>query len=483
MITKFQNIIPSFKTRWTIEGGYAEVLHIAFPLILSTSALSLQHFIDRLFLTWHSPEAVAAAMPAGILNLALISIFVGTASYVGTFVAQYTGAGNDRMIGISVWQGIYISLFGGLFYLIFIPLAGPIFSAVHHAPLVQNYETIYFKVLTLGAFPSIASAALTGFYAGQGKTWPVLWINLVATIVNIVGDYLLIFGKFGFPAMGIQGAGIATDLSLLTSMILFIVLIFRSERNRRQYALKNWKFDRKLFGRLIRFGLPSGVQFFIDMAGFTVFLFIMGRLGTTQLAATNVAFNINNLAFMPMMGLGATVSILVGQYLGKDQPTLAERSVYSCFHLTFIYMFSISVAYFFFPEFFMIPFDSKVNPEQFRPVREIAVVLLKFVAVYSIFDTLNIIFASAIKGAGDTRFVMIMLVFLSFGLMVIPTYIVVVILKMNVYAAWACASLYVITLGLIFYARFLNGKWKSMRVIETVIPIITPSMPDLPTPD
>ncbi|MDD5765385.1 MAG: MATE family efflux transporter [Candidatus Marinimicrobia bacterium] len=283
--------------------------------------------------------------------------------------------------------------------------------------------------------------------------------------------------------MGIKGAAIATDLSLLTSTILFTVFIFCSKQNCRQYALNNWRFNRKSFGRLIRFGLPSGVQFFIDMAGFTVFLFIMGRLGTTQLAATNVAFNVNNLAFMPMMGFGATISILVGQYIGKNKPDIAERSVYSCFHLTAMYMFSISFAYFFFPDIFMIPFDSKVNPELFRPVREIAVVLLKFVAVYSIFDTLNIVFSSAIKGAGDTRFVMNMLVFLSFGLMVIPTYILVVILKLNVYAAWACASLYISTLGLVFYTRFLKGKWKSMRVIETTVPIITSSMPNSPTPD
>ena len=90
------------------EGGYRQILLIAFPLILSTGSWSLQHFVDRMFLAWYSPAALAASTPAGILNYTLMSLFIGTAGYVSTFVAQYIGAGRDERIGPTVWQGLYV---------------------------------------------------------------------------------------------------------------------------------------------------------------------------------------------------------------------------------------------------------------------------------------------------------------------------------------------------------------------------------------
>ena len=112
-------------TRWTSTGGYREVLVIAVPLILSTSAWSVQHFVDRMFLSWYSPETLAASMPAGILFFTLMSLFIGTASYVSTFVAQYFGAERYERIGPALWQGVYISLLGGLLLLCLIPFFNP----------------------------------------------------------------------------------------------------------------------------------------------------------------------------------------------------------------------------------------------------------------------------------------------------------------------------------------------------------------------
>ncbi len=225
-------------------------------------------------------------------------------------------------------------------------------------------------------------------------------------------------------------------------------------------------FERPLFLRLMYFGFPSGVQFFLGMAGFTAFILLVGRLGTMELAATNIAFNINNLAFMPMIGFGMAVSVLVGQYLGKGRPDLAQRSVYSSFHLTFLYMASVAAAYIFVPNIFINPFASQADPASFAAIRKTTLILLRFVAIYSLFDALNIVFASAIKGAGDTRFVMFMLAVVSSLALVVPIYIALVLLQAGIYTAWTIASVYVSILGLIFLFRFLGGKWKSMRVIE-----------------
>ncbi len=463
---KAEKAIGFLAKRWACEAGYRSVLSIAVPLILSTGAWSILHFVDRMFLTWYSPEAIAAAMPAGMLNFTIMSLFLGTAGYVTTFVAQYHGSGQHQRIGPVLWQGIYIAVAGGILHLLLIPLAGPIFRFVGHEPLVQEYEIVYFQVLCLGATPAIASSAIAGFFSGRGKAWPVMWVNVLATALNIIMDYALIFGKWGLPELGMKGAAIATVLSACFSFAIYLILFSRSGHESRYYTLRGWMFERPLFLRLMYFGFPSGVQFFLGMAGFTAFILLVGRLGTMELAATNIAFNINNLAFMPMIGFGMAVSVLVGQYLGKDRPDLAQRSVYSSFHLTFLYMASVAAAYLFVPNIFINPFASQADPASFAAIRKTTLILLRFVAIYSLFDALNIVFASAIKGAGDTRFVMFMIAIVSSLALVVPSYIALVLLGAGIYTAWTIASVYVSILGLIFLLRFLGGKWKSMRVIE-----------------
>jgi len=463
---KAEKVVGFLAKRWACEAGYRSVLSIAVPLILSTGAWSILHFVDRMFLTWYSPEAIAAAMPAGMLNFTIMSLFLGTAGYVTTFVAQYHGSGQHQRIGPVLWQGIYIAVAGGILHLFLIPLAGPIFRFVGHEPLVQEYEIVYFQVLCLGATPAIASSAIAGFFSGRGKAWPVMWVNVLATALNIIMDYALIFGKWGLPELGMKGAAIATVLSACFSFAIYLILFSRSGYESRYYTLRGWMFERPLFLRLMYFGFPSGVQFFLGMAGFTAFILLVGRLGTMELAATNIAFNINNLAFMPMIGFGMAVSVLVGQYLGKGKPDLAQRSVYSSFHLTFLYMASVAAAYLFVPNIFINPFASQADPASFAAIRKTTLILLRFVAIYSLFDALNIVFASAIKGAGDTRFVMFMIAIVSSLALVVPSYIALVLLQAGIYTAWTIASVYVSILGLVFLFRFLGGKWKSMRVIE-----------------
>ena len=469
--------MQNLKTRWNSPGGYREVLVIAIPLILSTATWSIQHFVDRMFLTWYSPEAIAAAMPAGMLNFSMVSIFMGTAGYVTTFVAQYYGARQFHRIGPALWQGVYISLFGGLLILCAIPFAESFFSLVGHSPLVQQNEVAYFEILCLGGGAYAASYALSGFFSGRGKTWPVLWVNAATTVVNLVLDYALIFGHWGFPELGIRGAGIATVVAGIFSLLMFFALLCSGSNNDTFHTIKGWRLERDLFVRLLRYGFPSGVQFFLEMAGFTAFVLLVGRLGIASLAATNIAFNINTLAFMPMIGCGIAISVLVGQYLGGDKPDRAQSVVYSGFHLTLVYMLSIAAAYVLVPDVFVAPFALRADPGEFSEIYGYSIVLLRFVAVYSVFDTMNIIFCSAIKGAGDTRYVMLVTVILSVFLFIIPVYLAVVVFELGLMVAWVFATAYITLLGVVFYLRFLGGKWKTMRVIEQrgEIPMIRPT--------
>jgi len=453
------------RSRWRKEGGYAQLLHVAFPLILSTGSWSLQHFVDRMFLAWYSPESIAASTPAGILNYTFMSLFLGTAGYVSTFVAQYYGAGRHDRTGPVVWQGVYIALAGAAVMALFVPAADPMFRLVGHQPEIQRQEKIFFSILCLGAFPAIAGSALAGFFSGRGETWPVMWVNLFATLVNMVLDYLLIFGRGGLPELGIAGAAISTNVSAFAALIAYVVLIVRADRDGRCRVLRGWRFDPMLFSRLIRFGLPSGLQFFIDMAGFTVFLLIVGRLGTVSLAATNIAFNINTLAFMPMIGLGMAISILVGQHLGRNDPTLAERCVGSGLHVTMLYMGFVALLYVLTPRLFLVPFGIRAG-ETYGEILALVTVLLRFVALYCLFDVLTIVFAAALRGAGDTRFVMVMIFCLSMGVLVVPSFAAIHWFGASIYLCWSVATAYVISLGLAFYLRYRSGVWTTMRVIE-----------------
>jgi len=271
--------------RWRSEGGYREVLRVAIPLVLSTGAWGVQHFFDRMFLTWYSAEALAAAMPAGILNFTIMGLFLGIATYVNTFVAQYFGAERYTRIGPVLWQGIYVALFAALIHLILIPFSKPFFHFVGHEHRVMGLEIVYFQILCLGAGPVIGSATLAGFYSGRGQTLPVMWVNFAATIVNIILNYILIFGHFGFPSMGIRGAGIATVVSGFFSFFVYIVMIGKRSHNKTYHTLRGWRFDHRLFFRFMRFGLPNGIPFFLEHICFTAFTLMVGRLGTIPLAA------------------------------------------------------------------------------------------------------------------------------------------------------------------------------------------------------
>lgn len=446
--------------RWSTPNGYLEILKIAFPLILSTGSWSIQQFVDRMFLSWYSEEALASAMPAGILNFSFICIFIGTVSYAGTFVSQYTGAKEDSKIGKVLSHSLYISLLGAVVLLFVAPSSELLFQLIGHDESLQKLEATYFKILCFGAIGPILSAAFAGFFTGQGRTWPVMWVNMATTAINLILDYVLIFGVGPVQPMGIKGAAIATVIAGLSSIVMYGFLIF-TPQNRKRFAIDtSWIWDTPFMKRFLGFGIPSGSHFFLEIMGFTAFILILGRLGKTELAATNIAININSLAFMPMLGLGITVSMLVGQNIGAKNPKKAEYAANSAVQLGTSYMILCALLYILVPNLFISPFEATSE------TIDMTIMLLRFVAFYALFDTCSILYSHAIKGAGDTHFVMLVTTALSIGVLIIPTYLAVQIFKTSLYVPWAFCALFISSLGITFLLRFKQGKWKSMSVIE-----------------
>lgn len=467
---------------WRGQGGGVEVLNLAIPLIISIGSQSVLMFTDRMFLSWYSADAMAAAMQAGIASFGIASLFYGTVSYVNTFVAQYTGAAENKRIGPVVWQGIYISIIAGILMLFLIPAAGQLFLWMGHSPDVRGFEIIYFQIMCVNTLPMLAAASLGGFFTGRGDTKTVMWVNLGGAAVNIVLDYILIFGKLGLPVLGVAGAAWATVIASVFPVGVYFYLFTRPGNRSRYATLSGFRFDAGLTRRLLRFGVPNGVQFMLDICAFAAFIMFVGRISDTAIAATSIAFGINTLAFMPMLGIGVAVTTLVGQALGKNQPALAVRSTWSGFFITYAYMAIIAAGYWFIPKVFLYPFSFGAGALNYAAIEPVAIKLLAFVAFYCLFDTGNIIFSAALKGAGDTRFVMYITIILGWVFMVLPTSLVVKF-GGGVYWAWGFVTTYVCVLAVVFLLRFLAGKWKNMRVIEAVplkMPVQATSVPSAP---
>lgn len=463
----FKKLIKKIINRYKGQAGYGEFLNIAIPLIISTGLTSVQQFINRMFLSWHSQVELAASLPAGLLNFTIMGLFIGTISYVDVFVAQYYGKEDYSKIGPAVWQAVYMSFIGAAFLFILSFFSGNIFALIGHESEIMKYEIIYFKFLCYGAFPIIASTAFAGFYAGQGKTKIIVLVNLTAILFNVIFDYILIFGKFGFDSMGIKGAGIATAMSsvIMTAIYVFLIL---GKNNAMLFNTKKFGIDFDFMKRLFKYGFANGVQLFFDIFGWTFFIFMIGKIGITALTATTILININMLVFMPLIGLGITTSILVGQNLGKNNVFLAERSVYSGFHIALFHSLLVILSYIFFMDYLVYFFVEGYTGAVIAQLKPIISNLMIFLIIYAFCDPICFIFSFAIKGAGDTTFVMKTLILSALGIVVIPLYLLNSVFNIhNVYLYWSIMLSYSITITVLFVLRYGTGKWKDMRVIET----------------
>lgn len=450
---------------WARPCGGREVLTMAIPLVVSTASWTVMNFIDRMFLLWHSADEMAAAMPAGMVHFALVCFPLGMAAYVNTFVAQYHGAGHPARIGPVVWQGARIGLYCFPLFLAIIPLAPWIFRLAGHETRLAELESLYFQTVAFGAGAEVIAAALSGFFTGLGRNRVVMMVDSSAALMNAVLDYAWIFGHFGLPAMGIEGAAWATVVSLWFRVAAYVVIMMRP-----QYRLpyKLWsgrRYNAAVFRRLLRFGGPNGLQMLVEIAGFTVFILLVGTLGPAAMAATTLAFNINLLAFVPMLGLGVALTAIVGRQLGRNQPDLAARATWTSFWMAELYMGTMAAVYVLLPDVLLWGHSLGTSPAEFEQLRHTTVILLRFVAAYCLLDAMNVVFISALKGAGDTRFIMLAMLLIS------PQPLTIVWAGIH-YAGWGlmpcwvAMTIWTCALGLVYCGRFLQGRWRHMRVIE-----------------
>ncbi len=466
---------------WARPCGGREVVQLAFPLVVSTISWTLMNFIDRTFLTWFDKDAMAAAMPAGAVSFSAICLPMGVASYVGTFVAQYNGSKQYHKMGLIVWQGVWLAVAAVPLFFLLHQLAPALFSGVGHPEGIANYEIVYFRALQFGAPAVVIAAATSGFFSGREETSVIMKVDASTSLLNVVLDYLWIFGYFGFPQMGIVGAALATVVSSWIRVFIYLALMFRRDRDSvdvaestdrsaneitGQFGVRaDCRFDWPMMTRLIRYGGPNGLQMFIEMSAFSAYLLLVGTLGTTELAATTLAFNVNQIAFVPLLGLGFAVSILVGNQIGKQRPDLASRATFTTLTIALGYGLVMAALYWLVPGAFLVLHELGADAEEFAEIRDMTVILLRFVAVYCIVDAGLIVFASAIKGAGDTKFVLIAAMIMS-PIPVILGWIGIHRWNWTINHFWVLITIWIFAQGLVYFGRFMQGKWRTMKVVE-----------------
>ncbi|MCL1920106.1 MAG: MATE family efflux transporter [Kiritimatiellaeota bacterium] len=459
-------------------GGYREMWRIAAPLILSMGAFTIMQFCDRVMLSRYNSVSIQAAIPAGVLAHTLICLFQAIAGYSGTFTAHYFGAKRPDQCVHSTVQGLWLALAAYPLILLLLPVGVWILSISDHAPGVFAEELSYFRILMVTGIVVPLNAAVGGYFIGTGRTRINLLASVIGCLLNIGLNAVMIFGLLGFPEMGIRGAAYATALSSLVTFIIQMILFLRAGAVRNYVSAKNdpaarrahaawriWRPDLPLLKRILRFGTPSGIQLFMDLGSFTLFIMLTGRMGDVEQAASNIAFSINHLAFAPLLGFGMAASTVVGQHQGARNTPAAERAGGTALRMGLIYMTLIGITFIFFPrEYFVLfnPRDATFTPEELLGIGR---QMLIMATVWGFFDSISLILCGALKGAGDTRFVMI---YMGIGgwLFFVPGSLALVWLGYGILALWYWLALYVCLFAIGVWVRWHRGHWKHIRLIH-----------------
>ena len=442
-------------------ASYWRVLRLVWPLALGMANNALMQFTDRVFLARESTASLEAILPASILAFLFIGFFQSIAAYSGTFVAQYHGAEDADGCAHSGRAGLLLSLGSGLVLLLFIPAGRLVCDWCGHSPDVLSREKVYYTIVMAGGFFSCAAMAVQSFFTGLGRTRLVFWVNVLGNAVNILLDYLLIFGCGPIPASGIAGAAAATVAAQAIQFAVLAVLAWPRLASRRR---SSWPEARDLLWRILRFGMPAGVYSVLNILSFTAFVFLTGRVGDMAFAVSNAVFTVNYLLYAPVEGFAVGVGTLVGQCQGAGDPDGAAQAARRTLLLAELYITvaSLSVLALYRPILGLFVADAATfDPAAFR---SLGFVLFLLMLAWQCFDCADVVLSGALKGAGDTRFVMLWMLFSAFGFWM-PLLFLVFWRWPTMPALWSTMIAYVVLICCGTVWRWCRGPWRSIKLI------------------
>ena len=452
------------QSRTVDETSLKYMLKLAAPMVVTNISFTVMQFVDRFMVSRLGTEALAAILPAGIISFVPASFVIGVMTSVNTFVSQSLGRGKKKDCSKYCWQAIYM----GLAYLsvtvaIIWPAAPWIFRTLGHEPAVVNLEVIYLRIMLYAQFLAVFIWASSQFFMGVHRPIITMYAALFGQVVNIAANYVLIFGKFGFPVMGIAGAGWGTFIGIAISAGIVMAMFLGSDINSNFASRRTKNIDLAKMIDLLKVGFPAGFGFFVNMAFWGIILFgLVGRFGKESLAATSAVFACMNVSFMPIVGLGTALTAAVGRSIGEGRENVAIKQTSVCLRVALIYMGLVGFCFFIFRNDLMA-FWAPDDKEVIR----IGTNIFIFAAIFQVFDAMLLTYYDALRGAGDTLWLAIVEVSSATIIMGLGGFCMLKFFpELGALGPWMAVTFKIMVVAAANRWRFKSNKWMQIDLFK-----------------
>lgn len=435
------------KRYWRLHRGhYRATLRLGVPVVISqlgqiTVGLADSIMIGRLGAT----ELATAAFANTLFSLPLI-FGMGFAMSLTPFTGR-AWARKDYASIQTLWKNGLLANLLMAFALLLVAaglyLAMPLMQQPVH--LVAPAQS-YFIILSASLLPLMVFFSGKQLLEGLSNTRIAMIITLLGNLLNILGNYLLIYGKAGFPELGLNGAGISTLLARLVMAAVMLLLVVR-HRALRQGIRAGLRFSRKEVQRLYRLGLPMGLHLFSESSAFIVSGIMMGWLGETALAAHQIVMSLSTLGFMLYQGIGVSSTIRISQLSAHQQPLLLQAAARASVHIVLLMVLTISLFFL----IFRVQLPFLFTPE--AEVARLATELILILVIYQLFDALQIIFSGILRGLADARIPGLLTIFSYFGVAIPLSYLSAFHLDLGPAGIWLGFPVGLGVCALLFYFR------------------------------
>ncbi len=446
----------------TPQSPLSELLTLALPTIAQMASYTVMQFADSLQLAMGVGDAAAAAAGmAGFMVFSAMSWGWGALLVVNTLASQSIGAGNPRVAGRYMWQGVWFGLAVGLLLLPTRLFSGAILAAFGHSPEVVRFGELYYNIEITWTPVRLAGLAVGQFLLAIGRPRVTLYAALLAASLDVLMNFVFITGRWGFPKLGVAGAAWSTNAAVTLELIVMAAFCARPAI-RSAYDVARWRFELSRMKQLVRIGVPGGFQIVAEVVAWLLFsVGIMNQFGQVAVTANNYMMQYMKVSFMPAFGLSGAVTALVGRYIGMGRLDLARQRAHLGFKVAVTYMLICGAVFFLGRNQFISLFSD--DPAVVR----IGGILLIFAAIYQLFDALYIIYIGALRGAGDTFWPATVTAILCWTLVVAGGASVGWLMpRWGPTGPWIMASLYGLVLGAYLVIRFSRGEWKAVDTTD-----------------
>ena len=439
--------------RVRMPGGYREVICLALPVVVSMLTQTLTSALESAFLGRFGTVEQGAAGLGGALLWPILIACNCSGMGVQICVAQSMGAQRRPDCGAITWQGVYITGLAWLPMLVLGLYALPLVRLIAPSPELIEPTALYLRIELLGGLPALLNMTMIGFFRGLGDTRTPLVVVLMVECLSVLLDILLIFGVAGCPRLGLAGAALSTVICRTVGTVIYLGLFLRRGRREGFLVQRRLPFDRHACWRLMRVSWPIGAQGALEMGAWTLFTAFIARLGTADAAAHAIAMRVTAMSYMAGYGLCVAATTLVGQYLGAHNRAAARRSMVSCLVLVVGLMGSLGLGFFVgrYPLVRLFTHDEAVIALSVR--------VLLCVALLQVFDGINLIAMGVLRGAGYTRWPMLVGLLLNWGIFVPSAALAIFVWPGGIVAGWAAVVGTVVVLALMMLLRVLRGAW------------------------